>query len=296
MSPDPEIRQDSPFALSAKHSISVLFGDYWCGRDEGVPSSVLVRLLEDFGFSEHGSRAGLRGLVRDGVLRTWRDGRTSIYGPTPWTIVAQLRVAREACRPDPTIEEWDAAWTVLTFSASHRSGTARNALRRQLRVLGLRPLYPGVWVAPSDRTEEVAAEMDYRGVDEYSVFVTHDAARRRPFTEAWSTEDIDKEYRAFLDEFAGVDPTIKGPAALVIRSRVMDAWRLRRHYDPGLPVEVLPIRHGEEARAVFSRLYDGLRAAAESHVREVTESLDPTAAARIWSYASTGEHIHPAMV
>ena len=295
MPSDLVLRRENPAALSAKHTISVLFADYWSGHDGGLPSSIVVRLLAEFGFSEHGCRAALRALVAEGVLQSWRDGRLSIYAPTPWTIAAQLRVARETCRPDPSLEEWSGVWTVLTFSASSRSGSARNAVRRQLRLFGLRPLYPGVWVAPRDRTDEIAAEMDYRGVEEYSVFTTRDEPRRRPFTAAWSADDIDDRYRSFIDEFGTIDPSRGGRDALIARSRAMDAWRLRRRYDPGLPLEVLPIRNRAEARRVFTRVYDGLREPAETHVRRLTATIDAAAAAKVWSFGSAGEHVHPAV-
>lgn len=276
------------FALSAKHSISVLFADYWNGDDRGLPSSAVVRLLDEFDFTEHGSRAALRALVADGVLRTWKAGRQSIYAPTAWTLDRQARVAQDASRPDPGLVEWDPIWTVLTFTASQHSGTRRNAVRRQLRVLGLRPLYPGVWVAPRDRAEEVADEMEYRGIDDYSVFTTRDTARRRPFTAAWSADDIDERYARFIAEFARTDPGLTGTDALVARSRVMDAWRLRRKFDPGLPESLIPVRNRTEAGRVFRRLYDGLRGAAETRVRELISEIDEDAAARLWSYGTDG--------
>jgi phenylacetic acid degradation operon negative regulatory protein len=73
--------------------------------------------------------------------------------------------------------------------------------------------------------------------------------------------------------------TVSPSDALVIRTKVFDAWRIFPGLDPGLPDELLPADWPRaQARQLFTELYDGLAPLAALRFRQIIAVHDDSLA------------------
>jgi phenylacetic acid degradation operon negative regulatory protein len=272
-----------------QHLIITLFGAYWQGRTEHLPSAGLVALASDFGVSPTSARAALSRLGRRGLLASSKVGRRTFYGPTAPTAAA-LREGAERILSFGLDDgaPWDGTWLVVVFSVPEEQRDLRHALRTRLRWLGFAALYDGVWVAP--RADPEAAERAIRdcGVAQASVFRATSlyapagagAAARHPLS-AWNLEEIRRGYEKFIRCFEPVsgriaDGRVQARDALVQRTAIMDTWRIFPAADPDLPAALLPAGWPRQrAREVFARVYDSLGPLAEARFRQVIAGYAP---------------------
>src|SRR3954468_7480959 len=138
-----------------QHLVVTLFGDYWLGRSEHLPSAGLVALAGEFGVSPTSARAALSRLARRGLLTPSKSGRNTFYGLTGRAErVLRDGQARIMSFGRTPAEQWGGTWVIVVFSVPERRRDVRHALRTRLRWLGFASLYDGVWVSP----RPVAAE------------------------------------------------------------------------------------------------------------------------------------------
>jgi phenylacetic acid degradation operon negative regulatory protein len=269
-------------ALRPQHLLLTLFGDYWFGRREHLPSAALVRLLVDFGVSEASARAGISRLRRRGLIEPSRIGRNTYYGLTARS-AAVLTEGRERIMAFGTVErEWDGRWTLVCFSIPEEQRNLRQTLRTRLRWLGFAPLYDGVWVSPADLTEQVSDELPLLGV-RFATVVLGDVASGTPELgqpiSAWDLKSVARSYNTFIADFEGAVPRaqvgeIGAAEALAMRTRLMDRWRTFPALDPELPSQILPSDWPRRrARRLFEELYDMLGEPAAERVREILQDF-----------------------
>jgi phenylacetic acid degradation operon negative regulatory protein len=63
---------------SPQHPLVTLFGDFWLGADELLPSAAIAEPMGEFGFSDSAARTALSRLARRGALAQSRDGRRTL--------------------------------------------------------------------------------------------------------------------------------------------------------------------------------------------------------------------------
>lgn len=257
-----------------------LLGAYVRPRDRAVWSGGLVTLLGEFGVSVGAARVALSRLAaRDMISRT-RNGRLAHY-----TI---------AKRGAAILEEGDSRifslgvvgtskprrWTVLWHTIPETRRVERIRLTRRLRFLGFGPLQDGAWLAAHDREHEVTAILDELDVGDHAgVLLGRPAASldfRAVVGRVWDLDDLADRYRAFVDEYgryAGdrARARLDDRQALVLRTRVIHAFRQFPSLDPELPEDLVPgPSHRSEAVQLFHDLYAALAPAAQRHFDEVT--------------------------
>ena len=268
--------------------LTSLLGDFWYWRDEHIPSSALVRLLEEFGITADGARAAMRRLASRGLLTTSRNGRTTAYGIPPRTSAVIVQRTHRLLTFGATAPRWDGAWTVVAFSVPEQERELRSALRTRLRVLRFAALYDGVWVSPHDNGAAVRALLDELGIARATVLrsteVPGGALLGSPRS-AFDPEPLVKEYRQFVERYepllAAAEAGRVGPAdALRSRTELRVDWRHFPETDPDMPAELLPADFPRpRAQEVFVAIYDRLGPLAELRFREVLAQSDPELAA-----------------
>ena len=260
-----------------QHLIVTLFGDYWFGRKEHLPSSALVALAGEFDITSTSARAALSRLARRGLLDSSRVGRRTYYGLTPRAAEVLNQGLHRIMTFGLDDGPWDGSWVVVIFSVPEDQRDVRHVLRTRLRWLGFAPLYDGVWVSPRAHATEAAELLADLEVPNSTVFVSrmvHGEAGGDPLT-AWDLDGLRASYDAFVAEFEPLLGRVRtgrvGAAeALVARTRVMDVWRQFPGLDPELPEDVLPGGWPRRAaQAIFANVYDALGPLAEVRFQQI---------------------------
>jgi phenylacetic acid degradation operon negative regulatory protein len=264
-------------AQTASRLLLTVYGDYWFGRCEYVPSRGLVALLAEFGVGEAAGRAALSRLVRRGCLEGRREGRRTAYRLAP----ARLAPAMDSYRglmsfgADPC--EWDGQWTCVAFSVPEASRHLRPALRRRLRTLHLGPLFDGLWITPRAPLDAIDRSLTDLAIGDAAVFRVREVARPAgvDLLGAWDLDDL----RAAYDDLRGVldaaGARLRGGAlgaheALVTRTEIVTRWRSLVDADPRLPDELLPDDWPlRRTRHALVATYDALGPLGEERVRQI---------------------------
>lgn len=266
-----------------QHLIATLFGDYWFGRHDHLPSAGLVALANEFGITSTSARAALSRLARRGLLRSSRQGRRTFYGLTPRaerTLDEDLRRIMSFGVED---RPWDGTWVVVIFSVPEDRRDVRHALRTKLRWAGFGPLYDGVWVSPRADPASTGVLLDGLGVASATVLSSQVVVALNggdPFS-AWDLDALRGMYDTFVADFgpllARVDRGEVGSAeALVARTRVMDVWRQFPSLDPELPEAALPGGWPRRAaQRIFAAVYDALGPLAEARFQQILSAHAP---------------------
>lgn len=271
-----------------QHLIITLFGDYWWGRTEHLPSAALVALANEFDISSASARAALSRLGRRGLLVSSKIGRRTYYGPTERTQQV-MREGRERIFSFGVndTKPWDGTWLLVAFSVPEEQRDIRHALRTRLRWLGFAPLYDRVWVSPNGDAAAAEAAIRECDVQDASVFeatsvysVAGAADGRHPLS-AWNLDELRRTYDEFIERFEPVyervaSGDIRASEALVERTQIMDTWRSFPALDPNLPSEVLPAEWPRRrAHEIFAKVYDSLGPLAEARFRQILSDYAP---------------------
>ena len=266
----PEFRRVSPV-----RQVLTVFGDYWWGVEEALPTGALLTALTDLGLKQPAARATLARMVRGELLGAERAGRRTTHRLTPRALAV---VDEEAAWLESfgLIEpEWDGLWTVLAFSIPESERSSRHLARSRLRWLGFAPLYDGVWVSPRDRAAAAMSELRDLGVSDVTVMrATLETTVAGGAQSAWNLDDIAAEYRRFagaMGSGAPHDPV----AAFSERTRLMLGWQSFRLLDTGMPAELVPADWPRVAtRHAWARRYNELGNTAEDRFRAVVAEID----------------------
>jgi len=266
--------------------LTTLFGDYWFGRPEPLPSAALVRLLAEFDISPTSARAAIQRLAARRFLVGSRQGRETSYGVPPKSReVLDMHIRKVFGDPTPT--PWDGAWTVVAFSIPEDDRPARRLVREGLKGLHFGRLYDGLWISPWEPVPELAELGSHVQANQLTVFRGPHlplVAQRNIVVEAFELEPLAEQYRDFTARCHQMleslrDEGLSPSEALRTRTQTMTAWRRISATDPQLPRELLgPEWPGHTAREVCAQLYDDLGPAAEHRFRSIVAEHDPNLA------------------
>jgi hypothetical protein len=118
-----------------------------------LPGPVLVRLLNDLGLEEGAARSTILRMRHAGWITSVRTGRTVGYAPSPSPLAGHRRHTEQ---PTAAGRAWDGTFHGMLVTVPERRRSFRDALRRAAALAGYRSLRPGLLIAPSDRTAEIA--------------------------------------------------------------------------------------------------------------------------------------------
>ncbi|MBN9177384.1 MAG: PaaX family transcriptional regulator [Microbacterium sp.] len=266
---------------SPAHQILTLFGDYWWGVPESLPTGAVLASMADLGVKAPAARASLARLTDRGLLEMTKTGRRTSHALTDRGRAIMTEEAdwlRRFGQEDP---DWDGLWSAIFFSIPEKNRPLRHAARTRLRWLGYAPLYDGVWISPFDSVSRITAELASLGVLEIAslrgalTVATGDTPMR-----AWDLTSLRGEYEEFLARLGDcTEPVVAGPhphAALALRTSFMLTWQSFRHADPGHPMTLMPPDWPRaRAREAFVSIYNALGPAAEERVRAHIAQIAP---------------------
>lgn len=280
-----------------QHVLMTLLGDYWRGRREMIPASVLVELLAEFEITETSARQAMRRLKNRGLLVHEKVGRQSFYG-TPDFVAEQTDERWErVLRFGQRFSNWDEMWTVVSFSVPERDREVRRQLRHELTELKFGMLHDAVWISPHQRVDVAVDLLNKHNVVDANVMRATFAQRpgfSRSFSEIFGIEALSDGYADFVERFTPVAKTVEAGQmslsdALVWRTEVMSTWLQFRQTDPSLPSQILPADWPRaRARELNYEIYDGLGVAAEARFRQILERADPNLAKLTSHHTSLG--------
>lgn len=262
------------FEPAPQDLVLTLLGAHHVPRDRGtVWSGGLVRLLEEFGFTEGAARVALNRLAGRELLAPVRRGRHVHYALTPRTLAVlaegDRRIFTLGERPDR-----ETTWTVLWHSIPEDRRLARTQLVSRLRFLGFGSVQDGTWLAPHDHEKELATLLAELDVAEHAGVMLGRPATAVDFgtfvTRVWDLDELAGRYRTFVEHFSAHE-VADDREALLLRTRLVHTFREFPFLDPELPEDLVPAPvHRAEALRLFHFLYPALADAAQRHFDEVT--------------------------
>jgi phenylacetic acid degradation operon negative regulatory protein len=245
--------------------IVTVYGDVAAPRGGELALGSLLLICEALGIGGGVVRTALTRLVADGLIERRRVGRNSFYRLAPRTAGEFARATERIYFAAP--QRWSGAWRLVVLPADGE-GSERDALRRS----GYGDVAPGVLIAPLGSDGRLYSGRDPAPGRAIALDATGAMADGpRLAARAWSLDALDEGYREFLDAFAPLDAALgNGGAAvgdleaLVVRVRLVHAYRRLALKDPLLPAELLPSGWpGREARRVCAAIYRQVRGASE---------------------------------
>ena len=277
MATDATFVQDTHPELQPRQLIVTLYGLYARDEHNWLSVAALVRLMSELGVDGQAVRSSVSRLKRRDTLRSRSVAGAAGYSLSP----AALEVLREG---DARIFHTRRAtladgWIVVVFSVPESEREKRHELRTRLSRLGFGTAAPGVWVAPSQLTQETATVLARSGLERYVEMFRGDhlgftdlAVKVR---EWWDLAELAARSAEFTARFRpAADRLAVRPASDAEAFRqyvpVLTTWRRLPYLDPGLPLELLPAGwSGEAASALFAELNAELREPARRHAMAV---------------------------
>ncbi|MFG2088628.1 MULTISPECIES: PaaX family transcriptional regulator C-terminal domain-containing protein [unclassified Spirillospora] len=279
-----------------QHLLATLFGDYDFAERNPVPSAAIVRLLAEFGISAVSARNTLSRLAKRGLILPVRDGRRTSYRMADAAKETHGRRLRHfltfGAAPVPDTGEW----TVVVFSLPESQRDLRRVLRTRLQEIGMASLFDGVWVMPGDRREDAARVLDELSIGPAASlmvagFASAPAGGRDPVS-AFDVDGLRAGYEGFVERYSPLLERVREGAvglaeALVVRTEIMDAWRVFPDADPCLPTALLPDDWPlGAARGLFLETYDALGPLAELRLRSLLKEYIGERVADVRAYVS----------
>jgi phenylacetic acid degradation operon negative regulatory protein len=261
--------------------LATMLGDYsWQLVRDAIPSSLFVALLGLFDIDAVSSRVALERVAKKGLLDRIKSGRNVYYRLSRAASERRLARVGAVMRFGLDFEPWDGTWTMVLTSVPEAQKELRAKLRAELADQGFTPYYAAVWIR-ANRSAVPAAQQVIRelGVEQGAVFNARYEPGSSPAADpitVFPLDDVEARYREFIGTFSSTKIKFRklgGADALVLRTRLMDAWRNTIKLDPKLPAELLPPRFSrDKAREVFLETYDLLGPAAEEALLRVARA------------------------
>jgi phenylacetic acid degradation operon negative regulatory protein len=262
----------------AQHLLITALGDYWWCRPEHIPSTGLVRVMMEFGVRPDGTRSALSRLTRRDLLTRSQQGRHTFYGLTPRTIQIMQEGAERIFSFGTNERSWDGTWSAIAFSIPEKERTLRHVLRTRLRWLTFGPLYDGLWISPHqklDAAKHLLEELSIETATLFSARMLPGFPRPEELVHTWDLEDLSQKYERYIEQYIPLQARVRAgkvspDEAMVMRTRVMDAWRQFPQEDPDLPPQFLPPDWPrDKAHALCMNIYSTLQPAAAQRFQQL---------------------------
>jgi phenylacetic acid degradation operon negative regulatory protein len=268
---------------SPQSILAALLADFsWEDVADPLPSNLFVHLLSVFGIDAASARVALDRVCKKGLLDRHPSGRLVRYRLS--AAAGQRRTTRigRLLRFAGDLQPWDGTWTLLITSVPESRKELRAKLRAQMLALAFARQYDAVWVKPN-RTSlaEAINVLEELGIEQGTVFsATYEQRRGLPGDplDAFDLTSAEEGYRAFIREFGELAAPGRSRLSeldcLVLRIRLIDAWREAIRQDPLLPRELMREDSCRDtAQSVFLTAYDALGPGAEAALRDVGAAI-----------------------
>jgi len=245
---------------SARALLLVMIGEFVWPTGHPAWSSTLLSGLAEFGIDPGATRKALHRIAATGITASGREGNRA-----RWTVTAKgdriLKAGWERTYGWHTrTTAWDGRWLVLSVTVPESQRKLRHHLQSRLLWAGLGSPAPGEWLTPhAERGEQVAQIVQELGLDDQAHSFVGNLGPvgdpQRLIAAAWNLEDLGKDYRGFIDGYAGRAPRTD-QEHFQARVELVQDWRRFPYLDPDLPAAYLPASWpGAEASRLFTERY-----------------------------------------
>lgn len=211
----------------------------------GLPGPFLLRLLADLGLSPSAARSILLRMRRDGLLTATHVGRVAHYALTPALGALEDRLENQLRGKRPA---WDGTFHGLLYEVPETQRSFRDRLRYAAQLAGYAPLRPGLLIAPTDRSTELAELLNHTPPRTEVLTPRIELSlpeARRVATRIWNLEGLAENYRTVIatataatQAHAANPPT--GREAFQALAETLQPVYAAAGDDPDLPTELLP--------------------------------------------------------
>ena len=276
--------------------LAILLGDYtWRLVREPVPAAVFVRLLTEFGVTEAAARVAIERVSKRGLLTKQKAGRAAYFTFSSYATVRHRDRGRHIMGFGAPRSPWDGTWTVLLTSIPEKQRELRAQLRTRLQAQGFARLYDAVWARPGraalERGHSVLQALPEIQATLLSTSVQAVAGGGDPLL-AYDLPSLAAAYDDFITGHTELQrrtrrARVDASATLVLRTRLMDAWRSVIRLDPELPDELLPAKFPRaHARSLFIETYDALGPLAEQRLHQIVGAFRPDISVQLHHHRS----------
>lgn len=210
-----------------------------------LPGLLLLELLDDLGLTRSATRSVLLRMRRDGLLVSTRVGRQAYYRLTPAVIAMQRRLEAQLRGHRQT---WDGAFHGLLYEIPETHRAFRDQLRRVAHLAGYGILRPGLLIAPTDRSTELAATLEHTPAQAQVLQARVQLSvedSQRVAGQIWDLASLTERYRAVISATTNAIRALatdlpNGGAALRAMATTLQPLYDIAGTDPDLPAELLP--------------------------------------------------------
>ncbi len=220
--------------------------------------SDLKWLTKPFNISESSLRTTLSRITSKGTVESHKKGRNAFYKFSSKGKRISSNVSFSFKEPD--WNNWDRSWMGVLFSVPVIDNSLRYHIRKKLTVYRFAPLYPGVWIRPHNKNEELENNLKDIITNRHCITVRFQSLSdisRKEVIRLWKLNDVNKSLGLGLKilddknrnlvslspENAFVDQMLTGGKIVNLLFK-----------DPLLPWEFLPENwNGKQLRDKFSK-------------------------------------------
>ncbi len=234
-------------------------GEIWLGS--------VIYALAPLGINERLTRTAVFRLVKEGWLKSRKQGRRSYYRLTQTGINYYQRAAKRIYANNKP--EWDGIWTLLFVALV--PDEKRDALHRGLSWLGYGRMAAGVYALPFSNhppLEELLMDLDLEDSIVHMQATTENAESLQKLVMArWKLRNLRQRYKDFSSHYEPVRQAIQSKTTstdhslFLLRVLLIHEYRRVLLSDPELPAAMLPAHwEGHVAQALTRDIYRTLAA------------------------------------
>jgi phenylacetic acid degradation operon negative regulatory protein len=225
------------------------------GKEE-YSFSDLQYLTVLFKIKESALRTNLSRLNNSGSLCARKNGKKAYYSLSSKMKTVSKNVARSFM--DPDWNNWDNTWIGAAFSVPDSDMAFRHRIRKKLTAYRFTALYPGFWIRPYNKSEDLPVKLNNLKKKNYCSIMTFrftDSPDRNRIIKLWKLKHINNELAEGLNILEKEKKKInKSGSAFAFKSRINTGSKIVSllFKDPLLPPVYLPEDwKGSELRKKF---------------------------------------------
>ena len=243
---------------SGKALLLTILGEFVLPSGGSIWTSTLVESLALLGIGEPNARQAVTRLRDDGIVESFRVGRSTRWDLTATGERLLTTGAKRIYEFGSATNDWDGQWLLALTAVPEELRKKRAEVRNQLAFEGFGFLSTGLAISPhTERLDEVQSILAALELDPVPlVFVARRgdlASDAEIIGRSWDLDALSTKYRQFIDAFLNVIPE-GGAACFSSLVRLVHEWRRFPFEDPEIPLKLLPQNWpAQSAKRMFDR-------------------------------------------
>ncbi|MEH6941292.1 PaaX family transcriptional regulator, partial [Bacillus sp. JJ722] len=180
--------------------IFTIYGDYIRHYGNKIWIGSLIRLLKEFGHNEQAVRVAVSRMLKQGWVKSEKQGHKSYYYLTPRGVQRVEEAAERIFKLNS--HEWDGKWRILMYTIPEEKRQIRDELRKELYWSGFGSFSNGCWISPNNLEKEVELLIGKYNIKPYVDFFVSDYKGPREseslVERSWSLSEIEEKYEQFI--------------------------------------------------------------------------------------------------